>query len=117
MVDYDGKSVTKSLQFHRFPEEYMGDLSHWNQIESIVRKVIHEWDPYRLLAAGAPQDEWDNEISQIIGRINQVISPDNGAAVISDVFTSAFQAEGFSPEDCADVGKRLFDALETRRTA
>ncbi len=93
----------------------MNDLSHWKKVERIVRKVIHEWDPYRLLERGAPEDEWDNEILQIVGRINQVTSPASAARVISDVFTLAFQPDGFSPEECAHVGKRLFDALEEER--
>ena len=92
----------------------MADLS-WNQVERVVRQIIHEWDPYHLLASGAPEDEWDYEISKIAGRINQVTSPVSAAAIISGVFTLAFQLEGFSPQDCAEVGRRLFDALEEAR--
>jgi len=83
-------------------------------MERIVRKVIHEWDPYHLLAHGAPEDEWDSEILEIVGRINQVASPTSAAAVISDVFTKAFQPDGFTPQDCGHVGKNLFDALSKK---
>jgi len=77
-----------------------------------VRKLIHDWDPYRLLEIGAPEDEWDREIRQIIARVDQIKSATDATRVISEVFTSAFQPEGFGEADCAEVGDRLFSALK-----
>ncbi len=90
----------------------MIDRSQWKQIEPIVRKVIHDWDPYHLLEVGAPEDEWDREILQIVGRVGRIHSPDDAAAVVSEVFTEAFHPEGFGQDDCADVGRKLFTALQ-----
>ena len=90
----------------------MTDRTRWKQVEHVVRKVIHAWDPYSLIEGGAPEGEWNSEILQIVGRLDLVTSPAAAAATVSTIFTSAFQPEGFSPEDCADVGQKLFDALK-----
>ncbi len=90
----------------------MTDRSQWKRIEPVVRKVIHDWDPFRLLEMGAPEDEWDREILQIVGRVNRVEAPEDAAKVISEIFTSSFHPEGFGQEDCAEVGRKLFGALK-----
>ena len=92
----------------------MNNQQDWKSTEAIVRKVIHEWDPYHLLEGGAPADEWDQEILQITSHVGIFTSPTQAAAVISDVFSRAFQPEGFSEEDCADVGRKLYHALKKR---
>ena len=90
----------------------MTDRSQWKRIEPVVRKVIHGWDPYHLLQGGAPENEWDQEILQIVGRVNRIGSPADAAKVISEVFTGAFHPEGFGQDDCAEVGRKLFSALK-----
>jgi hypothetical protein len=90
----------------------MTDRSKWKRIEPVVRQVIHAWDPYRLLEGGAPDDEWDREILQIVGRVGRIHSPAEATAVVSDVFTTAFHPEGFGQDDCAEVGRKLFTALQ-----
>ncbi|MFH1731423.1 MAG: hypothetical protein ABIF82_07215 [Planctomycetota bacterium] len=77
-----------------------------------MRKLIHGWDPYRLLEIGAPEDEWNREILQIVARADQIKSATDATRVISEAFTSAFQREGFGEDDCAEVGNRLFNALK-----
>jgi len=90
----------------------MTDRSQRKRIEPVVRRVIHGWDPYRLLEIGAPNDEWDREILQIVGRVNRIASPADAAKVISEVFTEAFHPEGFGQDDCAEVGRKLFSTLK-----
>ncbi len=90
----------------------MTDQLQWKRIEPIVRKVIHGWDPYHLLEGGAPEDEWDREIIQIVGRVDRIHSAIDASAVVSEVFTAAFHPEGFGQEDCAEVGRKLFTALQ-----
>ena len=77
----------------------------------VVRGVIHEWDPYSLLAHGCPKDEFDSEIASVVAQIPRISSSRDDADAISRVFSSAFQHERFTPSDCAAVGARLFDAL------
>ena len=90
----------------------MIDQTNWKNVEAIVRQVIRRWDPYSLLESGAPKDEWDSEILEIVGRLNQCDSPAAVASEISTIFAKEFQEEGFGPEDCAQVGKELYDALK-----
>jgi hypothetical protein len=90
----------------------MTDRSQWKRIEPVVRKVIHAWDPYRLLEGGAPGDEWDREILQIVARVGRIYSAADAAAVVSEVFTEAFHPEGFGQDELAEVGKKLFTALQ-----
>ena len=78
---------------------------------AVVRDVIHEWDPYALIGAGAPGDEWDSEIASLVAQIPRITSENAAAHALSRVFSSAFQPEGFSPADCAEVGKRLYSSL------
>jgi hypothetical protein len=87
--------------------------SDYERAAAIVRAIIHQWDPYHLLEGGAPLDEWDNEIAQIVIQISQITSASDAATVISRVFSAAFQPEGFTPEDCTEVGQQLFSALKT----
>ncbi len=89
----------------------MTDQDRWKQVQCVVHRVIHAWDLYSLLEGG-PEDEWDSEILQIVGRVNRCPSAEAATAAIADVFTSAFQPDGFSRDDCAEVGKKLFDALK-----
>lgn len=88
----------------RTPEEY-------DRVRAVVARVIHDWDPYGLLELGAPADEFDAEITAVLSQVPRIRSADDAAGVISEVFTAAFEPNGFTPEDCADVGRRLFRAL------
>jgi hypothetical protein len=88
------------------------DRKQWKEIEATVRVVILEWDPYGLIGGGAPEDEWDSEIHQIIGKVRGITTAAEAIAVISGVFSNAFQPEGFTKEDCAEVGQNLFDTLK-----
>jgi len=90
----------------------MTDRKQWKKVEAVVRAVIHEWDPYGLVGDGGPEDEWDSEILKIVSRVRSIRTPAEAAVAVSDVFSSAFQPEGFQREDCAEIGQRLFDALK-----
>lgn len=87
-------------------------MERWRLMTSVVTDVIHDWDPYGLLKSGCPKDEWNDEITRIVARIRHIHSPEDATTVISEVFSEAFHAERFGPPDCADVGKKLFDALD-----
>lgn len=89
----------------------MTDRKQWKKVETVVRDVIHKWDPYGLIGAGAPKDEWDSEILKIVGRLQSIRTPLGCAVAISDAFSIAFQSEEFKIENCDQVGQQLFDAL------
>jgi len=89
----------------------MRTRADYDRAFAIVREVIHEWDPYGLIGGGAPADEWDSEIASLVAQIPRIRSQNDAAHTVSRVFSSAFQPEGFSPVDCAEVGRRLYSSL------
>ncbi|HEV2800718.1 MAG TPA: DUF1871 family protein [Pyrinomonadaceae bacterium] len=84
------------------------------KIFDAVRSVINEWDPYDLLAGGAPDDEFGSEISAVIRQLDRIRSPRDASYVISRVFSSSFEPESFQVEHCQSVGERLYSALVER---
>lgn len=84
------------------------------KIFDAVRSVIHEWDPYDLLAGGAPDDEFDSEICAVVRQLNGIRSTRDACHVISRVFSSSFEPETFQIEHCQSVGKRLYEVLAER---
>jgi hypothetical protein len=89
----------------------MKTKSDYKRAMEVVGSVIHRWDPYSLLAHGCPRDEFDSEIASVVAQIPRIVSAHDAARAVSTVFSSAFQHEGFSPEDCAAVGGELFETL------
>jgi hypothetical protein len=89
----------------------MRTRADYDRALAVVREVIHEWDPYALIGGGAPGDEWDSEITSLVAQIPRIKSRNDAAHAVSRVFSSAFQPEGFSPADCAEVGERLYSSL------
>lgn len=81
------------------------------KIFNAVRSVIHDWDPYDLIAGGAPDDEFDSEISAVIRQLDRIRSAGDACHVISRVFSSSFEPELFQIEHCRSVGERLYEVL------
>lgn len=78
---------------------------------SVVRDVIHEWDPYSLSAGGSPADELDAEVAELVARSRQMRCPADATHAVSEVFSRSFEVAWFVPGACAGVGDRLFAAL------
>lgn len=79
-----------------------------------VRSVIYEWDPYNLLADGAPRDEFDKEINAVVRQLERIRSSYDASHVVSRVFSSSFESETFQIENCRAVGERLYNVLIER---
>jgi hypothetical protein len=72
-----------------------------------VQAVINEWNPYSLLP-DAGENEYIDEVRQIVGRIKPDNSVEMIAEVVSDVFINAFGNEqGFTKESCKDVALKI----------
>lgn len=82
----------------------------YHQAVAIVRTVVEAWDPYRLIAGGAPSDEFEDEVSRLVALVPRVKSAHDAANALSRVFSAGF-GDGFSLAACEDVGRDLFDAL------
>jgi hypothetical protein len=77
----------------------------------VVRDLVHEWDPHGLLAGGAPRDEFDMEIAQLVSQVPRIRTVGDAISSVSMVFSAAFEPELFTPGHCAEVGQKLYDAL------
>jgi hypothetical protein len=82
------------------------------QMFSLVRGVINRWDPYTLLAGGAPEDEFENEVALVISRIKTIKTEKDAAIALSEVFSEAFEPENFTLEFCHQAGRDLFHELK-----
>ena len=83
----------------------------YKQALQVVGSVVREWDPYSLIAGGAPEDEFDSEIAGVVAQIPRIKTEKEAILALSRVFSSAFEAEHFTPGKCTEVGKKLFAAL------
>jgi hypothetical protein len=71
----------------------------------IVKKIIDEWDPYGLLLAGSPLDEFDGESRSISNKISKENSVNDIAIIISKVFSNSF--EPFSVDECMNIAEKI----------
>lgn len=92
----------------------MNKNSHQAATET-VRGVIHQWDPYGLLALGCPDDEFDAEIKAVVRALGRIRSVQDAVHVLSRVFSASFEPKRFRPEDCQTAGEQLYQALLKRR--
>lgn len=77
----------------------------------VVGSVIRAWDPCELIAGGAPANEFDSEIAAVVTQIPRIKTEREAVLALSQVFSTAFEARGFTPEQCADAGRKLFAGL------
>ena len=90
-------------------------LKHdYQEIVRIVIQALNEWDPYELIEAGAPENEFTNEATRIAAKIQKIETPAELARVILDVFSSSFGSDVFSTEECLPVASRIYRDLEGR---
>ena len=83
----------------------------YNRAIQVVGTVINQWDPYGLLEAGAPPDEFDPEVAAIVRNLHMIRSPKDATRVISEVFSYYFDPEDFPIDSCEDVGSKLYEKL------
>ena len=86
----------------------MNTGKHHKRAQRVVKEIIDAWDPYALLRGGAPDDEFDSEINEIVRQLPHIRSEDDAIHVISMVMSSAFEAKDFTPDKCNAIGKEAF---------
>lgn len=84
----------------------------YERARRIARDVIDEWDPYQLLASGAPSDEFEPAAASIVVQVPKFRRPQDAVQAVSEVFSARFEPEYFRPEHCRAIGEKLFQALE-----
>lgn len=77
----------------------------------LTRELMHAWDPGKLLAGGAPRDEFDDEIARLVARIPKIGSAEEAGRQVGEVFTAQFGRGVLSAEESARAGERWFAAL------
>lgn len=85
----------------------------YKEIIEVVTTVVNEWDPYDLINAGAPENEFVHEVAQIAAKIHEINTPTELAEVISKVFSIGFGPQYFSVSACMQVASQLFADLQT----
>lgn len=83
----------------------------YQRLWDVTAKVIRTWDPYGLVAGGAPVDEFDHEIAALVAQIPRVHSATDAAHALSRIFASSFEADALTKETCSEVGAKLYAAL------
>jgi hypothetical protein len=87
----------------------MKDRRDYEKAIEIIGRIIRAWDPYCLIAEGAPSDEFDGEIAKITAKVAGFRSPSDAAQAISEVFLASFgPEERFSATDCSGPGEQIF---------
>ena len=78
---------------------------------AVVSDVVPQWDPYRLLEAGAPATEYEAEVAKVVTFIPRIRTAEDAAQVLSSVFSEAFEQHLFTQQACAEPGSLLFSRL------
>ena len=84
----------------------------YQELLALVGEVIRDWDPYELIARGAPIDEFGSEISSVTAQLSRIKSATDAAHTISRVFSSSFEPQHFTREACRTVGEELLLKLQ-----
>ena len=70
-----------------------------SQIYTLVKQAIDQADPMRLLEVGAPQDEYESEIQEIVGRVGTCTTVEEVQALLHEVFVRWFDAQLAGPKE------------------
>jgi uncharacterized protein DUF1871 len=89
----------------------MNTREDYEKALAVIGDVIRSWDPYSLIEGGAPRNEFDSEVAQLVTYVPKLRSSKDAAEAVSTVFSNAFDPEKFSVVQCAPVGQRLFQRL------
>jgi len=89
----------------------MRNRNDYEKAIEVTRTVMRGWDPYCLIEEGAPGDEFDAEIEKLVTYIPRIQCATDAAQAISEVFSAAFETDGFSAAQCAEPGDKLLLVL------
>ena len=83
-----------------------------------VSRLVREADPIRLIVIGAPDDEYDPEVSTILPRLREAKSPDDVQRIVHEEFTHWFGAETAGPAThYADVSHDIWTVWNKLRVS
>ena len=77
----------------------------------IIKTLIDQWDPIKLLCCHAPPDEYDYETREILAEVNQLneISVIELSEIIYHTFEESFGTDVFkySIDECFDIAEAI----------
>ena len=91
-------------------KQNLNNKADYNQALNAVKEVIHAWDPYGLLAGGAPSDEFDPEIAKLVTKVRTISTEEDAVRSIEEVFADFLGDDG-SKMEYKIIGKKLFENL------
>ncbi|TYS70346.1 DUF1871 family protein [Sutcliffiella horikoshii] len=78
--------------------------------QEIVIQIINEWDPMDLLAMGAGEDRYRNEIDKIVDALDEVDSVDELARHIKLYMDASFSTD-FPSITCLQVAVLIWEEI------
>jgi len=82
----------------------------YGSLYSEVSRLLREDDPISLIAMGAPDDEYDPEVSTILPRLREANAAVDVQRIVHEEFVRWFGADIAGPlTDYADVAARIWD--------
>jgi hypothetical protein len=80
-----------------------------------LREFLNAWDPYCLIAGGAPENEFDSERADIYQALKSggIASEAELGRRIATIFRRAFDSS-FTPENCADLAQSIWSWWQER---
>jgi hypothetical protein len=86
----------------------------YENLLSEIRQIIRDWDPYSLIREGAPDNEFDGEVSRLAVWTNQMKTSEDAIRFVSEVFSKSFEPKYFDLISCKNVGMKLFNRLRAK---
>jgi hypothetical protein len=81
----------------------------YGSLYSDVSRLLREADPIGLIAIGAPDDEYDPEVSTILPRLRETNTVVDVQRIVHEEFVRWFGADIAGPlTDYADVAERIW---------
>jgi Domain of unknown function (DUF1871) len=85
----------------------------YDQAIAICRDAIAQWDPFALLAGGAPADEYDLEISKLVPKIRDARASSDVAIAISAIFGDSFGHALHRSGESINVAAEIYNRLRS----
>lgn len=77
---------------------------------SVITDEVKRWDPFGLVAGGAPDDEFNIEVARIQKGLPLIESPEGLAETIQTVFLKSFNNK-FPLDDCMQVADKIWNRI------
>lgn len=85
----------------------MGDKAeHFKRAFVKTRTVFNEWDPYDLIKSGAPEDEYDDYVHNVLSGLINNSNDLEIAEQLNRKLSEAFE-KYFTVEECLNIIKKM----------